>query len=64
LGRTGEPDDIATAIRFLAGPESGWVTGQINSTDGGQEQANARDILDDMFGKETMDQIRAGRAPA
>ncbi len=37
LGRAGEPDDIASAVRYLAGPESGWVTGQSIAVDGGSE---------------------------
>jgi len=36
LERLGEPTDIATAIRYLAGPESGWITGEFISVDGGQ----------------------------
>lgn len=36
LGRTGEPDDIARAVRFLCGPESSWITGTVLSVDGGQ----------------------------
>ena len=35
LGRHGEPDDIAQAVRYLAGPESSWVTGQLLTVDGG-----------------------------
>ena len=35
LARGGEPDDIARAIRYLAGPESSWVTGQHLAVDGG-----------------------------
>jgi hypothetical protein len=27
--------DIANAVRYLAGPESGWVTGQHLTVDGG-----------------------------
>lgn len=37
LGRTGMPIDIAAMIRFLAGPESSWITGQSITIDGGQE---------------------------
>lgn len=37
LGRCGEPSDIAAAVRYLAGPESAWVTGQSFAVDGGQE---------------------------
>ena len=35
LARPGEAEDIAQAVRFLAGPESSWVTGQCLSVDGG-----------------------------
>ena len=61
LGRVGIPDDIAGAVRFLAGPESGWVTGQCFSVDGGQEQGKMPDSMDAIFGKELMDTIRAGQ---
>lgn len=61
LGRLGQPDDIARAVRFLAGPESAWVTGQIFAADGGQEQGKAPDHMDDYFGKERMERIRAGQ---
>ena len=35
LGRAGEPEEIAELVRFLAGPESAWITGQAISIDGG-----------------------------
>ncbi len=35
LARLGTTDDIAAAVRWLAGPESTWVTGQCLSIDGG-----------------------------
>lgn len=35
LARDGAADDIGRAIRFLAGPESAWVTGQCLTVDGG-----------------------------
>ena len=35
LARGGEVADIANAVRYLAGPESGWVTGQHLTVDGG-----------------------------
>ena len=35
LGRFGEPDEIATAVLFLAAPASAYVTGAIVSVDGG-----------------------------
>jgi 3-oxoacyl-[acyl-carrier protein] reductase len=35
LGRVGQPDDIATAVVFLASPDSGWITGEAIYTAGG-----------------------------
>ena len=35
LRHEGEPGDIARAIRFLAGDESIWTTGQALTVDGG-----------------------------
>jgi NAD(P)-dependent dehydrogenase (short-subunit alcohol dehydrogenase family) len=35
LGRTGAVGDVAAAVRYLSGPESGWVTGQCLAVDGG-----------------------------
>lgn len=36
LGRLGEPDDIAQIVSFLAGPESGWINGQVLKANGGR----------------------------
>ena len=35
LGRLGTPQDVAAAVRFLAGPEASWITGQLLGVDGG-----------------------------
>jgi NAD(P)-dependent dehydrogenase (short-subunit alcohol dehydrogenase family) len=35
LGRLGTAEDIAAAVRFLAGPESSWITGEMLAVDGG-----------------------------
>lgn len=34
-GRVGTVDDVAAAVRFLAGPGSSWVTGEMLAVDGG-----------------------------
>lgn len=36
LGRVGRPEDIANAVVFLASPDSGWITAQVLTVDGGR----------------------------
>jgi NAD(P)-dependent dehydrogenase (short-subunit alcohol dehydrogenase family) len=43
LGRVGEPDEIAHVVRFLLGPESQWMTGQILNVDGGNSLRSGPD---------------------
>ncbi|ANI79058.1 SDR family NAD(P)-dependent oxidoreductase [Sphingobium sp. EP60837] len=45
LKRVGEPEDIAAAVAYLAGPGSSWVTGQSFAVDGGQELRRNPDLL-------------------
>ncbi|MEZ4423973.1 MAG: 3-oxoacyl-[acyl-carrier-protein] reductase [Gemmatimonadota bacterium] len=35
LGRLGEPRDVAGLVRFLAGPDAHYITGQVIAVDGG-----------------------------
>jgi NAD(P)-dependent dehydrogenase (short-subunit alcohol dehydrogenase family) len=44
LGRIGDPLDVARVVRFLAGPEGAWVTGETISADGGMQQGKAPDL--------------------
>jgi NAD(P)-dependent dehydrogenase (short-subunit alcohol dehydrogenase family) len=46
LTRVGEPIDVAQAVRYLAGPESNWVTGQSFAVDGGTELTKAPSYLE------------------
>jgi NAD(P)-dependent dehydrogenase (short-subunit alcohol dehydrogenase family) len=60
LRRTGVPEDIANAVRFLCGPESSWVTGVVLSVDGGhhlRRGPNYEPFTRAMFG----DDITEGR---
>jgi 3-oxoacyl-[acyl-carrier protein] reductase len=34
-GRLGDPEDVAAAVRFLASPEAGFITGHVLVVDGG-----------------------------
>jgi NAD(P)-dependent dehydrogenase (short-subunit alcohol dehydrogenase family) len=66
LHRTGVPDDVAAAIRYLAGPESSWVTGQSFAVDGGHElhrAANLEVVSRSVWGDRVVDEARAGRIP-
>ncbi|OAR21900.1 beta-ketoacyl-ACP reductase [Streptomyces sp. ERV7] len=35
LGRTGQPDEVAAAVRFLASEDAGYITGAVLAVDGG-----------------------------
>ena len=66
LGRLGEPEDIAAGVRYLAGPESSWVTGQSFAIEGGNELRKAPDLgpmVEQIYGKEAFDAVLEGRAP-
>jgi len=43
LGRVGQVGDIAEAVRFLAGPESSWITGVNLPIDGGHHLRKGAD---------------------
>jgi NAD(P)-dependent dehydrogenase (short-subunit alcohol dehydrogenase family) len=66
LGRAGEPEDIAQAVRYLAGPESSWVTGQSFAVDGGNEirkNPDLSDMIAQMIGQDAFDLIKRGKSP-
>ncbi|SFO87550.1 short chain dehydrogenase [Actinomadura madurae] len=35
VGRVGRPDDVAALVSFLAGPEAGYITGEVYGISGG-----------------------------
>ena len=49
VARVGTVDDIASVVRFLAGPESTWITGQMIGIDGGHQLRRGPDY-DLLFG--------------
>ena len=67
LGKCGgEPEDVAKAVRYLAGPESSWVTGQSFAVDGGHElrrNPDMTDLVTQMFGQAAMDAVKRGKSP-
>jgi NAD(P)-dependent dehydrogenase (short-subunit alcohol dehydrogenase family) len=66
LGRTGVPDDIAAGVRYLAGPESAWVTGQSIGIEGGNELTKApylEGLVRKRFGDDAIDAALGGRIP-
>lgn len=44
VARTGEVGDVAAAVRFLLGPESGWITGVSLNVDGGHHIRRGPDL--------------------
>ena len=60
LGRTGVPDDVGTGVRYLAGPESAWVTGQSIGIEGGDELTKAP-YLESFMRKRFADPMSAAR---
>jgi NAD(P)-dependent dehydrogenase (short-subunit alcohol dehydrogenase family) len=44
ISRVGTVDDVAEAVRYLAGPESSWVTGQCLGVDGGHTLRRGPDV--------------------
>ena len=53
LQRIGRPDDIASAIRYLAGPESSFTTGQFITVDGGHTLRSFVDFSDVVAARST-----------
>ena len=52
-------------MRFLAGPESSWMTGQSFAADGGQELRKNPDLSDLIvrnYGQAALDAVRRGKA--
>lgn len=66
LKRLGEPEDIAAGVRYLAGPESSWVTGQSIAIEGGNELRKAPDLgplVGQIYGEEVFQAVKEGRDP-
>lgn len=55
LPRIGEAEDVAQLARFLIGPESSWITGQVITVDGGHSLRRGPDFtpwLEPAYGAE------------
>lgn len=63
ISRSGEVGDVAAAVRYLLGPESGWVTGTSLSVDGGHHLRRGPDFEPAarlFFGDEAVDAAPRG----
>ena len=49
MGRYADPEDVGWAVRFLASPEAGYITGQTLIVDGGQVLPEAPPLIADRF---------------
>jgi NAD(P)-dependent dehydrogenase (short-subunit alcohol dehydrogenase family) len=61
LARLGTTDDIAAAVRWLAGPESSWVTGQCIAIDGGhtlRRGPRIESMIETFFGPEAVASLK------
>jgi NAD(P)-dependent dehydrogenase (short-subunit alcohol dehydrogenase family) len=66
-GQLCENEDIGAAVRFLAGPEAAWITGQSFAIDGGLELRKNPDMtrmLPKLFGDAATQAVLGGKAPA
>jgi NAD(P)-dependent dehydrogenase (short-subunit alcohol dehydrogenase family) len=66
IKRVGRPEDIAHAVRYFAGPESSWVTGQCLTVDGGHTLRRFPDLTDlarRVFGEDDFDAAMRGELP-
>jgi len=66
IRKDGAPEDIGRAIRFLAGPESAWITGQAITVDGGHTIRKfpwLEDVAKAVAGEEVFDAISRGELP-
>lgn len=63
LGGVAEPADVGNLARFLIGPESRWITGQIISVDGGHGLRRGPDFGSFVRPAHPAD-VFAGKAPA
>ncbi|MCH2172958.1 SDR family oxidoreductase [Myxococcota bacterium] len=63
IARGGESEDIARCIRFLAGPESSWITGQCITVDGGhtlRRFPDSKPLARQVVGEELFDSVLRG----
>ena len=57
IPRVGTVEDVAALARFLVGPESTWITGQVIGVDGGHSLRAGPDyssILEPIYGADAL----------
>jgi NAD(P)-dependent dehydrogenase (short-subunit alcohol dehydrogenase family) len=66
LARLGRIEDVAAAVRYLAGPESDWVTGQCLAVDGGhslRRGPRVETMVERFFGTDVLQGMDSRRLP-
>ena len=66
ISRVGTVDDVGALVRFLCGPESSWITGQVLGVDGGHTLRRGPDIehwARALYGDEVVDRATHGGWP-
>ncbi len=57
IARVGTVDDVAALVRFLVGPESTWITGQVIGVDGGhglRRGPDYRSVVEPIYGADAL----------
>ena len=63
MGDVGEPEDVAALARFLVGPDSRWITGQVINVDGGHSLRRGPDFSSFLVPALGWDAMLAKQAP-
>ena len=61
LGRPGRPEDVASAVLFLASREASWITGQTIVVDGGTTLPESGYAMEELWASERIGVVDGSR---